>query len=293
MQQNQENYNDHHQQRFDSIVGCEVAKGLVAAKQYERSRPRLSRSVQDATMKANFRQAPDGDVSKRLSEDEYMQLRASMQNYALQTMFDSMANLREQMTEYHSVIGQLSSITVKYENMQKTLQASNERVYELEHEVIVLKKERHQHAPGLGGTAYNPRHGSCQGGYFGAHHTSKFSPRAPMQMQQLSNNLTLNQSRAAISATHQDLIPFCSAKELKNEHQVAKNPFCYGNQLQARRDRTPPPSISINCLCSSTKVRDPGHTVHNISSSSNGFKHAVGGFPPITTKRTRNISKGY
>lgn len=277
MQHDNENKEYHHQ--TDSKVECEVIDGLAAAKQYERDRTRLPLSFQEEMIKDNFRQVPDGDVSKRLTEDEYTQLRASIQNNASKRAADCIANLREQMMEYHSLLDQLSSMTAKYESMQKISQASEERIHQLEQEVVNLKKEQHHHAPVLCRTGDIPRRVSYPGGHCGVHQPTQFSPQVPiMQMQQIPN-WAFCQPRASFM-NHLVPIPFCSVNDSLNQHQVAQNPFCDMNELlQARRHGSPSPSSHRLGFPTAMSALNP--TAGNFSS-----KQGVGGLQPIPTKRT-------
>lgn len=225
----------HHCTR-NSIVEDEVMDGLMAAKIYERNRPRLSLAVQEEMIQNNFPRLPDGESINQLTEDECMELRMSIQDMASQKMTHSIANLREQLTEYHSLIDRLSSITAKYEALKGECQERGNRIESLEQEVTALKKV--QRTAGLRGNDDSVRCISCTDyteapGGRGA--SQPFSRQFPIQLQETPNYSTFFQPN--VSSSKQDQAPghFCDMNYSPIEHQ-ARSPFCGMNQYHIPSD---------------------------------------------------------
>lgn len=123
----------------ESTVHEEVINGLLAAKKYESSKPKLTPAQQEAMMTINFPRLPEGDTAKLLSNDECQQLRSSLQDSASKRTTQSIANLRDQLTEYHALLDKLTEMTSKYEALEKMFQERGDRIQTLEQEVETLK----------------------------------------------------------------------------------------------------------------------------------------------------------
>lgn len=141
----------HHETQYhqdeDSIVANQVMGGLIAAKQYERERKQLPPSVQEVMMENNFPRVPPTAVAKTLTERECDQLRMSMQDSAAKKAALCIANLREQLTEYHALLDKLSSVTAKYEALQVECRERDTRIQHLEQEVAAMKMGRQEQYP--------------------------------------------------------------------------------------------------------------------------------------------------
>ena len=130
----------------DSSIVNQIRYGLDAAQKYEQlkqQRRALSAQEDIHQMNISFPRLPEGNaVTALLTEDEYVDLRFAMQNNASNVTALSVANVRQQLTEYHSLLDQLSSVTTKYTALQKTSQDQAAKIRSLEEEVAVasLKK---------------------------------------------------------------------------------------------------------------------------------------------------------
>ena len=123
----------------------QIMNGLVAAQQYQEHRQHLSLSTQEDMMDSNFgTRLPEGTTTMLLTEDEYVQLQSSIRGHANQQMANAIAHLREQLTEYHSLLDQLSTITDKNKLLQRTVLDRDNRIDALEQELATLKRERGQ-----------------------------------------------------------------------------------------------------------------------------------------------------
>ena len=127
----------------DSSIVNQIRYGLDAAQKYEQlkqQRRALSAQEDIHQMNISFPRLPEGNaVTALLTEDEYVDLRFAMQNNASNVTALSVANVRQQLTEYHSLLDQLSSITTKYIALQKTSQDQAAKIRSLEQEVASLK----------------------------------------------------------------------------------------------------------------------------------------------------------
>jgi len=128
----------------DSSIINQIRYGLDAAQKYEQlkqQRRALSAQEDIHQMNISFPRLPeDNAVTALLTEDEYVDLRFAMQNNASNITALNVANVRQQLTEYHSLLDQLSSITTKYTALQKTSQDQAAKIRSLEGEVASLKK---------------------------------------------------------------------------------------------------------------------------------------------------------
>jgi len=122
----------------DAIVN-QIRYGLDAAQKYEQlkqQRRALSAQEDIHQMNISFPRLPEGNaVTALLTEDEYVDLRFAMQNNASKVTAVNVANVRQQLTEYHSLLDQLSSITTKYTALQKTSQDQAAKIRSLEEEL--------------------------------------------------------------------------------------------------------------------------------------------------------------
>ncbi len=118
--------------------------GLVAAKRYEQNRMHLPPEVQREMIRTNFTQIPKGDVVKTLLESEYLVLQSSIRVEASKRTSMQIANLREQMTEYNSLLDRLHEMTVSHEALEKTCEEKDGKILALEQEVEALKEDRRQ-----------------------------------------------------------------------------------------------------------------------------------------------------
>eukprot|EP00585_Thalassiosira_rotula_P004115 CAMPEP_0196143712 /NCGR_PEP_ID=MMETSP0910-20130528/13676_1 /TAXON_ID=49265 /ORGANISM="Thalassiosira rotula, Strain GSO102" /LENGTH=345 /DNA_ID=CAMNT_0041405199 /DNA_START=193 /DNA_END=1230 /DNA_ORIENTATION=- len=128
-------------QHTDTTVDKEIMNGLMAAKQYEKNKPQLSLVAQEELITMHFPCLPDGTIFEQMSKEECMHLRISMQAKAGNGSAQNTANLREQMTEYHSLLDKLSSVMMKYGALEKEFEKRGERIQSLEKEVVVLKRK--------------------------------------------------------------------------------------------------------------------------------------------------------
>lgn len=130
----------------DSSVESQIMNGLVAARQYQEHRQHLSLSTQEDMLDSNFgTRLPEGTTTTmRLTEDEKVQLQSSIRQHANQQTANAIANLREQLTEYHSLLDQLHTITDKNKLLQRTVLDRDNRIDALEQELATLKRERGQ-----------------------------------------------------------------------------------------------------------------------------------------------------
>ena len=128
----------------DSSIVNQIRYGLDAAQKYEQlkqQRRELSAQEDIHQMNISFPRLPeDNAVTALLTEDEYVDLRFAMQNNASNVTALSVANVRQQLTEYHSLLDQLNSITTKYTALQKTSQDQAAKIRSLEEEVASLKR---------------------------------------------------------------------------------------------------------------------------------------------------------
>ena len=129
----------------DSSIVNQIRYGLDAAQKYEQlKQQRRAQSAQEDIhqMNISFPRLPEGNaVTALLTEDEYVDLRYAMQNNASNITALNVTNVRQQLTEYHSLLDQLSSITTKYTALQKTSQDQAAKIRSLEEEVASLKKK--------------------------------------------------------------------------------------------------------------------------------------------------------
>jgi len=129
----------------DAIVN-QIRYGLDAAQKYEQlkqQRRALSAQEDIHQMNISFPRLPEGNaVTALLTEDEYVDLRFAMQNNASKVTAVNVANVRQQLTEYHSLLDQLSSITTKYTALQKTSQDQAAKIRSLEEELASSLKKR-------------------------------------------------------------------------------------------------------------------------------------------------------
>ena len=133
--------------RNDSNVESQIKYGLMAAQQYQENRQRLSLSTQEDMLDATFgTRLPEGTTTMpSLTEDEYVQLQSSIRKHANQRRENVIARLRDQLTEYHSLLDQLHTIAAKNKVLQRTVLDRDNRIDALEQELVVLKrKERYQ-----------------------------------------------------------------------------------------------------------------------------------------------------
>ena len=129
----------------DSNVESQIMNGLVAARQYQEHRQHLSLSTQEDMMDSNFgTRLPEGTTTMLLTEEEIIQLQSSIRKHANQQTANAIAHLREQLTEYHSLLDQLSTITDKNKLLQRTVLDRDNRIDALEQELATLKRERGQ-----------------------------------------------------------------------------------------------------------------------------------------------------
>jgi len=126
----------YHPTTNDSKIKDEVMAGLRAAKHYEENKTRPSLAASEEMMRMNFPRIPSGDISKQISEDEYTQLRTSMQETTNDKTAQSIANVRVQLTEYHSLLDKLSSVVAKYDALEKEFRVRRSRIQSLEEEVV-------------------------------------------------------------------------------------------------------------------------------------------------------------
>lgn len=136
----------YHPTTNDSKIKDEVMAGLRAAKHYEENKTRPSLAASEEMMRMNFPRIPSGDISKQISEDEYTQLRTSMQETTNDKTAQSIANVRVQLTEYHSLLDKLSSVVAKYDALEKEFRVRRSRIQSLEEEVVVLTMKNAQSA---------------------------------------------------------------------------------------------------------------------------------------------------
>ena len=133
--------------RNDSNVESQIKYGLMAARQYQEHRQRLSPSTQEDMLDATFgTRLPEGTTTMpSLTEDEYVQLQSSVRQHANQRRENVITRLRDQLTEYHSLLDQLHTIAAKNKVLQRTVLDRDNRIDALEQELAVLKrKERYQ-----------------------------------------------------------------------------------------------------------------------------------------------------
>lgn len=128
-------------QHTDTTVVDEIMNGLMAAKQYEKNKPQLSLVAQEELIATHFPCLPDGTIFEQMSKEECMQLRMSMQAKAGTGTAQNIASLREQMTEYHSLLDKLSSVMMQYDALTKEFEKRGGRIQSLEEEVAALKKK--------------------------------------------------------------------------------------------------------------------------------------------------------
>jgi len=123
----------------DSSIINQIRYGLDAAQKYEQlkqQRRALSAQEDIHQMNISFPRLPESNaVTALLTEDEYVDLRFAMQNNASNITAVNVANVRQQLTEYHSLLDQLSSITTKYTVLQKTSQDQAAKIRSLEEEL--------------------------------------------------------------------------------------------------------------------------------------------------------------
>ena len=123
----------------DSSIVNQIRYGLDAAQKYEQlkqQRRELSAQEDIHQMNISFPRLPEGNaVTALLTEDEYVDLRFAMQNNASKVTAVNVANVRQQLTEYHSLLDELNSITTKYTALQKTSQDQAAKIRSLEEEV--------------------------------------------------------------------------------------------------------------------------------------------------------------
>ena len=126
------------EKEVDAIVN-QIRYGLDAAQKYEQlkqQRRALSAQEDIHQMNISFPRLPESNaVTALLTEDEYVDLRFAMQNNASKVTTLNVANVRQQLTEYHSLLDQLNSITTKYTALQKTSQDQAAKIRSLEEEL--------------------------------------------------------------------------------------------------------------------------------------------------------------
>lgn len=253
----------------DSTAENEVMNGLMAAKQYENNKPQHSLAAQEEMLKTNFPPLPNGVIAKQMTEDECMQLRASIHDMASERMAHSITNLREQLTEYHSLLDQLSSVTAKYESLEKEYQKRGDRIQSLEQEVVALKKS---HAVYV--TEHSVRRVSCTGpqgqGVDGLTQMKEMT----MQRMQVIPNSAVFQPNVSYIKHHQAPTPFCDMNESPMmKHHQSPSPFCNMSELlQARQYISP--SLQSHCQLPSDGGFHP--TCYFSSSDRNADEQASG-----------------
>ncbi|KAL7529795.1 hypothetical protein ACHAWF_008881 [Thalassiosira exigua] len=126
--------------RHPDPVDDEIYRGLLAAKRYENDKPRLPPEVQRDLIDENFPSVPRGDVAPTLSESECLQLRASTVAAANERTSRGMANLREQLTEYHALLDELSAMTERYDALEERYKLRGRRIQLLERQVAAMSK---------------------------------------------------------------------------------------------------------------------------------------------------------
>lgn len=133
---------------MDSLVHKEVVEGLAAAKQYESQRPRLSPEAQQLLMNEAFPYlSSDDEESPELSSTKKMASpQKSSADASTQSISKKIAILQEQLTEYHSVIEKLESMTAQFQLMQQqneslvhSLRQRDEKINSLEQKLIEAK----------------------------------------------------------------------------------------------------------------------------------------------------------
>ena len=143
---NEKNVDDVDDVDDDSSIVNQIRCGLDAAQKYEQlkqQRRALSAQEDIHRMNISFPRLPENNaVTALLTEDEYVDLRFAMQNNASKVTALHVANVRQQLTEYHSVLDQLGSITTKYTALQKTSQDQAAKIQSLEGEVASLKLKK-------------------------------------------------------------------------------------------------------------------------------------------------------
>ena len=236
----------------DSDVESQVKDGLEASKQYERNRKRLSSSEQEDMMKVHFPRVPAGDVAKQLTENEYMELRTSMMREEDKTRSQYIANLHKQLSEYHSILDELSLVTFKYEALQKSYQEQvaerNSRIHSLEQEVAALKRDVHQQHQQPNYDAYHvennmtfPRrvsviHPFCNGGLTYQPQMPSFPlfvhqpHQPPVQMQQMRQTSTSSLIQ----------LPNTSPSSLQQPTTASTGSSFYNNSIDSRMYELPP-----------------------------------------------------
>lgn len=240
---------DHTYADFD--VESQVKDGLEASKQYERNRKRLSSSVQEDMMRVHFPRVPAGDVTKQLTENEYMELRTSMMREEDKTRSQYIANLHKQLSEYHSILDELSLVTFKYEALQKSYQEQvaerDSRIHSLEQEVAALKRDVHQQHQQPNYDAYHvennmafPRrvsviHPFCNGGLTYQPEMPSFPcahqpHQPPVQMQQMRQTSTSSLIQ----------LPNTSPSSLQQPTTASTGSSFYNNSIDSRMYELPP-----------------------------------------------------
>ena len=125
----------------DIIVEKAIVNGLSAAVKYQKNKPRLSPAQQEELLKTSFPSVPSGTGGiAQLTDEQCRQLRTCMHDADSKKMSRSIACLRGQLTEYHSLLDKLSSMTAKYEALEKVCQDRDDRIQSLEDELAALKE---------------------------------------------------------------------------------------------------------------------------------------------------------
>ncbi|KAL7470116.1 hypothetical protein ACHAXS_011507 [Conticribra weissflogii] len=200
---------------MDSLFHQEVVDGLAAAKQYESQRARLSTEVLERMMNEAFPfPSTEDDESPELSSTSMASSYHPLRDASAQSISKTIAIVQEQLTEYHSVIEKLETMTTQFQLMQQqnqslldSLKQRDEKINSLEQMLIEAKINQEI-------TSRSPVH---------TYHS--------IQTSQHNNGLSINtqfptHSFSADASDHCDSVPVtnCFMPSYANEFESCRDP---------------------------------------------------------------------
>jgi len=135
----------------DQAAEQEIIRAISMAKTYERLRPRPTAWSQHLLMLENFPHLPPGSHVPTLSPQEIEELRKSLRNEENDRTNGMIANLREQMAEYHDLLDKLEAVETRNVTLERRYNERESRIKALEQELLDLK--------GSSATQYNTTEG--------------------------------------------------------------------------------------------------------------------------------------